>query len=182
MPAAPITSATTGNAPRHDAEPAVRRREQDVLAVVRDVRVADLRVALTRADALHDVGADRARLRRVAVGHRLSRAHRARELVVEPRGARGRGWRSVSNAPTSTTTAITTTAASAEPRHPRPPQPQTPPARTICEPRLELGVGDGPETAAHRDAGRARSRTSRVDRSCRSRARRCRSDRTRPAT
>ncbi len=77
-------------APRDHAQAAVRRRQQDVVAVRRHVRVADLGVVLSFADAARDVDLDRARLRGVAVGDRLTRAHRARELVREPGRARRR--------------------------------------------------------------------------------------------
>ena len=116
--------------PRDDADAAVRRRQQDVLAVDRDVRVADLRVGLTGADALHDVGADRARFRRVAVGDRLADAHRARELVVEPRRAR-RGRVARARARREHDPGDHHDGREREPRHPPPsrgsaPQPQVP--------------------------------------------------------
>src|SRR5438105_2092056 len=76
--------------PRDDPEAPVGRRQQHVLAVDRDIRVADLRVVLSLLDPRRDVETDRARLRRIAFGHRLTGAHRARELGRQPRRARRR--------------------------------------------------------------------------------------------
>ena len=100
MPAAPSTSATTGNPHAHDADPAVRRREQDALAVLRDVRVADLRSRSgprgyvsrrrcgSRADSTALLSATDSP---VHTGHASSLSRRAARAAS--------GWRSVSNAP-----------------------------------------------------------------------------------
>ena len=84
-----------------------------MLAVDRDVRIADLRVVLSLAIRAGDVEPDRARLRRIAVGHRLAGAHRARELGTTSRARVRTASCSGSSATTSTATATTTITASA---------------------------------------------------------------------
>ena len=94
MPVAPSASTTTGRTHTSRLDARVLGREQDRLAVACRRRPGGSSVvALARRDATLDVGADRARRRRLAVGHRETLALRALQLGLELVRAVGRRLR-----------------------------------------------------------------------------------------
>ena len=116
-PHAPTISDDDRDAPRDQREAVVAGVQQDALAV--DARRTRARISASLwpcVDAVADVVPDRPRLRRVALGHRLAGAHRARELALEPAGARFVGESDGCDRATSTTTATATMTAQRDPR------------------------------------------------------------------